>query len=178
MTPVLNVTLMLLTGILPDAGLPEDGRTPLPTPDTLFARHVEAIGGADLVRATARLEATGTVTVKAAPCGSHLLDAIGVPGTFELRMEPGRMLLRHRLARIPVIEIGVVDDVAWYGVPLEEAELATGDDRLQLVRHADLGFDLDPERHYDELRTLERDEIDGHPVWRVLAIVRGPSGVI
>jgi carboxyl-terminal processing protease len=130
----------------------------LPSGASLVARHVAAIGGAEAIRATTSMRATGITEVP----GQNL------KGTFEmLAARPVRSILRMELAGIGKAETGFNGAIGWMLDPLTGPSLVTGRQLDEMRNEAHFDAVLHPPDLIKSITTTGRVEFDGRPAFKV-----------
>ena len=133
----------------------------LPSGAALVAKSVAAIGGADAIRATTSLRATGVTE----------LPAQNIKGTFEmLSARPAKSILRMELGGVGKAESGFNGDVGWSLDPMVGPSLVTG--RMLDEMRNDAHFDaaLHPPDLVRSITTTARVEFDGRPAFKAHAV--------
>lgn len=129
----------------------------LPSGASLVARHVAAIGGADALRGTASIRATGTAE----------LPAQHVTGTFEmLTARPAKSLLRVELGGIGKAETGFNGTVGWMLDPMVGPSLVTGRQLDEMRNESHFDAVLHPVDLVTSITTTARVEFDGRPAFK------------
>lgn len=133
----------------------------LPTSTELVAKHVSAIGGADALRATSSMRATGVVD----------LPAQGMKGTFEmLAARPAKAILRVELGGIGKVETGYNGTVGWMLDPMMGPSLVTGNELAEMRDEAHFEAVLRPSDLVKSITTVGRVEFDGRPAFKAHVI--------
>ena len=129
----------------------------LPSGASLVAKHLAAIGGADLVRATKSLRATGVTE----------LPAQNIRGTFEvLAGRPAKAILRLELGGIGKAESGYNGTVGWMLDPMVGPSIVTGPQLDEMRNDAHFDAVLHPPDLVKSITTIARVEFDGRPAFK------------
>lgn len=135
----------------------------LPAAQSIVARHVDAIGGAEAYQAVQSVHARGRLEI----------PSQGILAAFELqRARPSRMLYRVTVPGIGRIESGYNGSVGWTVNPVSGPEVLTG---RQLEEAAEDAWFDGPLHQTDRIRdmaTLDQTTFDGRPAWRVRVVFR------
>jgi len=151
----------LLTAMLAQVGFLGAGASAreqeLPTGESLVAKHLAAIGGADVVRATTSIRATGTTD----------LPAQGIRGTFEvLAGRPAKSILRLEMGGIGKVESGYNGAVGWMLDPMVGPSIVTGPQLDEMRNDAHFDAVLHPPDLVKSITTTARVEFDGRPAFK------------
>jgi hypothetical protein len=131
----------------------------LPTPQEIFAKHVNALGGREAMLAYSSRKVTGTVS----------MPASGMNGTVEIfQAKPNKFLMRITLPGVGVMEDGYDGTVGWGNNPLTGPQLLQGQQLVDKQEDAVFHADLDVERRYASMKTVERTDFDGRPCYKVV----------
>jgi hypothetical protein len=135
--------------------------------DALLARAVEAIGGADALRAHTAMRLDGEVN----------LAAQGIRGTITLlHAASGDQYTRVEIPGIGLMEEGVTGGVAWASDPVAGPRIKTGIERAQALRQADFYFLLALAEHFPTRERVGPAEIDGLAAWELRMVpAEGPE---
>ncbi len=129
----------------------------LPSGASLVAKHLAAIGGADIVRATTSLRATGVTE----------LPAQNIRGTFEvLAGRPAKAILRLELGGIGKAESGYNGTVGWMLDPMVGPSIVTGPQLDEMRNDAHFDAVLHPPDLVKSITTIARVEFDGRPAFK------------
>jgi hypothetical protein len=130
----------------------------LPASASLVAKHVAAIGGADAIRATSSMRATGVTE----------LPAQNLKGTFEmLSARPAKSILRMELGGIGKAETGYNGTVGWMLDPMVGPSLATGRQLEEMRNESHFDAVMHPPDLVKSMNTTARVEFDGRPAFKV-----------
>jgi carboxyl-terminal processing protease len=130
----------------------------LPTGESLVAKHVAAIGGAEAIRALTSMRATGITE----------LPAQNVKGTFEiLSGRPARSVLRLELGGIGKAETGFNGTVGWSIDPMMGPSLVTGRQLQEMRNEAHFDAVSHPPELVKSMSTTARVEFDGRPAYKM-----------
>ncbi len=136
-----------------------DASESLPDARALFARHLEAIGGERAIRAHTNRVSRGAMTTF--PSGEFALLTVW-------QEAPGRLHTRVERPGEPVIDTYFSEGYGWRVVGGNKAELITGEPLRELRDDADFFADVEFDRRYREMETVEKiREEDGTVVYRV-----------
>ncbi len=149
----------LPTPVQAQAPQPAGVREDLPDARALFARHLEAIGGERAIRAHKNRVSRGSMT--SFPDGEFALLTVWqeAPGRLHTRLErPGE----------PVTDTYYSDGYGWRVIGGNRADLITDEPLRELRDDADFFADVEYERRYREMETVEKiTEEDGSVIYRV-----------
>lgn len=136
----------------------------LPAADEVFARYVEAVGGA------AALQTKKAMTSK----GSFEVVGMGVGGFLETyRAVPNLQYDRVEIEGLGVQEQGFDGEVAWESSTILGPNVLEGE-RLDLARlDAEFFPELHHERLYDSITTVARTDFADTPCHQILAVTAG-----
>ncbi len=130
----------------------------LPGAASLVAKHVAAIGGADVIRATSSMRATGITE----------LPAQNMKGTFEmLAGRPSKSILRMELGGIGKAETGYNGTVGWSLDPMMGPSLVTGRQLEEMRNESHFDAVFHPPDLVKSMDTTARVEFDGRPAFKV-----------
>ena len=155
---LLAVPMPVIAGAPPTSREVEDVKAALPTADDLIARYIEAIGGADAIRAIKHVTMTGRMEV----------IGMGMAGPATMHASaPNYSFAEIEIAGYGKILQGFDGTHGWVIDPasgpmlLEDAALAQSerDSRLHLV--------LEMEKWYPTRETTEATEFENEPVYAV-----------
>lgn len=134
------------------------GHQELPSGASLVARHVAAIGGAGVIKATTSMRATGVTE----------LPAQNLKGTFEiLSARPAKSILRMELGGIGKAETGFNGAVGWMLDPLSGPSIVTGRQLDEMRNEAHFDAVTHPPDLVKSITTTGRVEFDGRPAYKV-----------
>ncbi len=129
----------------------------LPSPDSIVARYVAAIGGRGAVeRFPSRWER-----------GRVELPAQGITLTWEQVSGGGRLATRSEMPGFGTIRTGWDGEVAWSLNPAAGPMILEGNGAQQMRQAADPLAMLHPERYVASMRTVEETDCAGARCWRV-----------
>lgn len=137
----------------------------LPEAREIVARHIEVIGGRDVLLAHSSRHVTGTIAMPSA----------GLTGSFEVfEAKPDKAVMRMSLAGVGEINEGFNGEVGWYISPVTGPSLLEGRQLEEKKLDADFYGDLHMEKRYVSMKTVDRVEFEGRPCYKV-QLVR-PNG--
>src|SRR5688572_2281216 len=129
----------------------------LPTGASLVAKHVAAIGGADIIRATSSMRATGITE----------LPAQNMKGTFEmLSARPAKSILRLELGGIGKAETGYNGTVGWMLDPMVGPSIVTGRQLEEMRNESHFDAVLHPPDLVKSITTTAHVQFDGRPAFK------------
>ena len=129
----------------------------LPTGASLAAKHVAAIGGADIIRATSSMRATGITE----------LPAQNMKGTFEmLSARPAKSILRLELGGIGKAETGYNGTVGWMLDPMVGPSIVTGRQLEEMRNESHFDAVLHPPDLVKSITTTAHVQFDGRPAFK------------
>jgi len=147
--PCAALAALALAPVLLRAQVPAAGA--LPTPQSIVARYVEALGGREaLERFPGRWER-----------GRIEFPAQGMVVTLELWAAGGRQVSRSELAGLGVMRAGFDGEVAWGISPATGPSIQEGPGLQQARQLADLLAALHPERYVASMQTVEETDCGG-----------------
>ncbi len=129
----------------------------LPSPESIVARYVEAIGGRAAVERQPPRWERGRVEIAAQ----------GLTLTWESVAGGGRLATRSELPGLGVIRTGWDGETAWSVNPAAGPSIMEGTAAQQLRQAADPLAALHPERYVASMRTVEQTDCGGARCWRV-----------
>src|SRR5688572_1647615 len=129
----------------------------LPSGASLVAKHVAAIGGADIIRATSSIRATGVTE----------LPAQNMKGMFEmLSARPAKSILRLELGGIGKAETGYNGTVGWMLDPMVGPSLVTGRQLEEMRNESHFDAVMHPPDLVKSMTTTARVQFDGRPAFK------------
>ncbi len=135
----------------------------LPAAETIVARHIEAIGGADAVRAVQSMHARGRLEI----------PAQGIVAALELfTARPARMLYRVTVPGVGRIENGYDGSVGWTVNPLSGPEVLAGRQLEEAAEDAWFDAPLHGTDRIRDMTTLDRTTFDDRPAWRIRVVFK------
>lgn len=130
----------------------------LPTPQSILDRHIDAIGGRDVLKKHSSVHVSGTINV----------PANGISGTVETyAARPNKNLLKMTLTGIGDTVQGFDGTHAWSIDPMRGPNLATGDELTQRTLDADFDATLNAATRYTAMKTLEKTTFDGRECYKL-----------
>lgn len=136
---------------------------PLPAAETVVARYIDAIGGADALRAVQSIQAHGTFSV----------PAQGIVAAFELyTARPARMLYRVTVPGVGRIENGYDGQLGWVLSPISGPELLAGRQLEELAEEAWFDAPLHEAGRVRSMETLEETVFDARRVYKIRVTFR------
>jgi|GEM_PF-1372817 len=158
----------------PQAASPSPDQTPeqgdLPSPESLFERHIEAIGGWDAIRAITNRHIKGRIRN----------EKQGFLARLELWAEmPNKERVLVQVPGQGELDTWYDGQVGWR-VRGDEYQLVTGDSLVDLSMTADFLGEADYAVRYAELKTIDRRDFkEGREVYRVAYKAKnGKQGII
>lgn len=130
----------------------------LPDARTIIDRHIEAIGGRDAVMAHSSRHVTGTLAMPSA----------GLTGSFEVfEARPNKAVMRMSLAGVGDMSEGFNGEIGWSVSPVTGPSLLEGKQLEEKKLDADFDGDLNLDKRYVSMTTVDRVEFDGRPCYKV-----------
>jgi hypothetical protein len=137
--------------------------TTVPTAQSIVARHVEAIGGAEAYRAVQSVHARGRLEI----------PAQGIVAAFELfTARPARLVYRVNVPGVGLIENGYNGSVGWSVSPISGPEVLAGRQLEEAAEDAWFDGPLRESGRIRDLTMLGETSFDGRPAWRVRVVFR------
>ena len=134
------------------------GDQDLPSGASLVAKHMAAIGGADIIRTTSSMRATGITE----------LPAQNMKGTFEmLSGRPAKSILRLELGGIGKAETGYNGTVGWMLDPMVGPSIVTGKQLEEMRNESHFDAVMHPPDLVKSMTTTAREQFDGRPAFKV-----------
>ncbi len=131
----------------------------------IIARHIEAVGGEDVIRAHTDITSTGRISIPSA----------GLQGTLETRVKaPNQSVLRFEITGYGVSMQGFDGQTAWSIDPSLGAMVLEGEQRDAVVRSSRYDADLRLEKDYDSIAYAGEKEVEGEAVHAV--VLTDPHG--
>jgi len=142
-------------------GLNAVGANGLLTPDAIFARYVNAVGGENVIRSH-----TSTTTK-----GRFVLAAMGLEGEANIfAAAPNRVSQVITLGGLGTIETGYNGEVAWSMDPLQGNSVLDGDALADLELRSDYYLPLNMGSLYEEYETQEITNINANEAYKVRSV--------
>ena len=157
-----------LIGLFSGAALAAQAPSPqappaLPDARDVIERHIDAIGGRDVLMAHSSRHVTGTLAMPSA----------GLTGSFELlEAKPNKAVMRMSLAGVGELSEGFNGAVGWSLSPVTGPSLLDGKLLEEKKLDADFYGDLQPEKRYVSMKTVDRVEFEGRPCYKVQLVRR------
>lgn len=135
----------------------------LPAAKDLHARHVQAMGGADMIKKHAMLHITGNFEI----------PAQGISGTMEIwSIAPDKMVTVQDIPGVGAMKSGYDGTVAWQINPMTGASVLTGKQLDQLKQQADLHAVLNTDKYIQSMETVEKTSFDAKDAYKVKVVTR------
>jgi hypothetical protein len=135
----------------------------LPAPESLFERHIEAIGGEAAMRKHTSIKFTGTVKIAAHNYSAFMTTWQAAPNSIITNIEAPGMA--------PMV-VATDGKDAWGFTPPPTGTgwaLIDGERKQELQFSAAFYGELEYESRYAKLQTIERADFDGKTCWKVYA---------
>lgn len=130
----------------------------LPSAKSLLDRHIAAAGGREAMLARSSSHVTGTVT----------FPANGMSGKLEIfAAKPNKMLNKMTLEGVGEILEGFDGTVGWTLSPMTGPMLASAKEVEQKKLDLDFYGDLNADKKYKAMKTLEKTTFEGRPCYKV-----------
>jgi len=140
-----------------------------PAAKELFARHVEAIGGAEAWKDKTSMSSTGSME----------LPAMGMKGSMRMAVKmPDRFLVTMDLPGIGATRSGCDGTVGWSIDPMRGPSLLDATSLADVRRDANFLRDLELLADPGESETLALVEFDGRPSWAIRLDPRHGGGIL
>jgi zinc protease len=141
---------------------PKTAADNLPTGRALADKHIDAIGGLEAFKAIKSIRLRGTAEI----------TAQNISGEFEaVQARPAKLIERITIPMIGVTEEGYDGKVGWSIDPQQGPSLLTGRELAEFADDAEFDSVLHPANRVRELTTVERTQFDGHPAFKVKAVL-------
>lgn len=138
---------------------------PLPAAADLFDRHIQAMGGEEVIRANTTSHATGTLTI----------PLQGLTASLEIwGQAPDRTYMTMEVPGLGSFRNGFDGTIAWGTDPMSGAVLKEGAELIQTRRDADYHSDLNYASRYPTLETVGRVQWGSYRAYKVHAV--SPDG--
>jgi len=138
--------------------------TPAPNmPDAggLFAKHVKAIGGEKAIRKHASAISKATFSMPAMGMSAEMTITTAAPA---------KMLLNMTVPGMGEMQQGFDGTRAWSNDPMSGARIMDGDQMKQVAMQSDFYADLNYDKHYKKMTTMEKTVFADRPSYRVHAV--------
>ena len=130
----------------------------LPPAKTLVDRHIEATGGRKAILDRSSMRGTGTLS----------MPANGISGKLEIfSAKPNLLLVKTTIDGIGEMSEGFDGNVAWSNTPMTGPMLASEKEREQKRLDADFYGDVNVEKKYKAMKTVEKTTFAGRPAYKV-----------
>jgi hypothetical protein len=131
----------------------------LPDGRALIDKFIKAIGGREAVLSHKSEHAVGTLS----------MNGSGMTGTVELfgATDPNRSLQRVSMSGIGEVTNGFDGQHGWTIDPMSGPRLQVGAELDQTKITADFYAELRDPKSYPSVKTIERDDFEGHPCYKV-----------
>jgi hypothetical protein len=135
----------------------------LPDAREVIQRHIEAIGGREAVMAHSSRHVTGTMS----------MPSTGLTGSFEMfEAKPNKAVMRMTLPGLGEFNEGFNGEIAWSINPVAGPTLLEGRQLEEKKLDADFFGDLNFEKRYASMKTVERVDFDGRSCYKVQLVRR------
>jgi hypothetical protein len=136
----------------------EKQATDLPAGKDILARHVEAVGGAE------KIKAAKTTVMK----GEYQMPAAGInaPMTITFAL-PQKAFFEIEIPGMGKILKGTNGDVAWENSVMSGPRILEGSEKSQFMREADSLSDLIPDKYFKSIECVGRGEVNGKDCYEV-----------
>ncbi len=163
-------TCLLACGVVlaPAAAQPEAPAQEAATPERsdqlrekalfIIGRHINAVGGEELIRAIEDLTIRGTFEIR----GAAFIGKV-----VSIRSDPPRMLTRLELGNAGTILQGFDGQTAWTINPGVGPALAQGPEATSIIRSADVHGDLHYEQIYPTIEFRGDEVFEGEPAFAI-----------
>jgi hypothetical protein len=131
---------------------------PMPTASEIFAKSIEAIGGADAVRKHTSMQTLGTLSMPAA----------GMNGKMEvITLAPNKVLTSMEFPGVGKMRQGFDGTVGWSMNPMQGPSLIEGKMLEEMKKSSDMYKDLDPGKLWTKAETKGAVNFAGVPCWEI-----------
>jgi hypothetical protein len=135
----------------------------LPDAREVIQRHIEAIGGREALMAHSSRHVTGTMS----------MPSTGLTGSFEMfEAKPNKAVMRMTLPGLGEFNEGYNGEIAWSINPVAGPTLLEGRQLEEKKLDADFFGDLNFEKRYASMKTVERVDFDGRACYKVQLVRR------
>jgi hypothetical protein len=135
----------------------------LPAAKDLQAKHVQALGGAEVIKKHTMMHISGNFEV----------PAQGIAGTMEIwSMAPDKMLSVQEIPGVGTIKAGFDGTTGWQTNPMTGASVLTGKQLDQIKQQADLHAVLTPDKYIASMETVEKTTFDGKEAYKVKIVTK------
>jgi hypothetical protein len=131
----------------------------LPDAREIINRHIQAVGGREVILAHKSMHALGTLSVPA--------SGIGGPVEIFGATNPDRVVVKTSIAGIGDIAEGFDGSHAWSLSPMTGPMLKVGKELSQAKLDADFYSELRDPKKYPVAKTIEKADFDGRPCYKV-----------
>jgi len=130
----------------------------LPSAQRIIDRHIQALGGAEALRALKSQRAVGKLAI----------PANGMSGSVEIfTMRPNKILVKQNIEGIGNVSEGFDGTHAWTLSAMTGPMLTTGAALEQKKLDSDFEAGLNPALRYSAMKTVAKEMFDGKEVYRV-----------
>jgi len=130
----------------------------LPSAKSIIDRHIEASGGRQTIQNRSSMQGVGTLA----------MPANGISGKIEIfAAKPNLLLVRTSVEGIGEMSEGFDGNIAWSMTPMTGPMLASEKEREQKRLDADFFGDLNVEKKYKAIKTVEKTVFGGKPSYKV-----------
>lgn len=151
---------MLLIGCAQSGGGNRDeiGANGLLTPNAIFARYVDALGGSDVIRSHS------STTTR----GKFVLRAMGLEGDAVIyAAAPNSVAQNISLPGMGSLQSGYNGEIAWSVDPMQGNSLLSGDALADMELQSDYYLPLNLGTLYEQVETQEVTNINGNEAYKV-----------
>ena len=155
---VLLASVAFAQATTPQPTAPAAPAADLPPAKTIIDRHIEATGGRKAVLERSSMHGTGTLS----------MPANGISGKLEIfGAKPNLLLVKTTIDGIGEMSEGFDGNVAWSNTPMTGPMIASDKEREQKRLDADFYGDVNVEKKYKAIKTVEKTTFAGRPAYKV-----------
>lgn len=160
---VLHMTVLSVCLLLPAASQAQTEEAAAtqsahPSAESIIEKSIEATGGRDAYKKH------NTRMMK----GKLEMASMNMQGTVEMyQARPGKMYTITNMQAMGTSEEGVNGDVAWQKHPMMGVKIKEGEEKIMSLRSADFDFGLNWRKHYAQVETVDKIDLDGKAVYVV-----------
>ncbi len=138
----------------------------LPSAQDIFAKAIEAAGGADLIRSQRSRTQTGTIEMPAASLKGAIVTK---------SVDPDMLLVETEIPGFGKIRQGINGTIGWSIDPMRGASLMNADEIARILRESSAESELNPALGCESVEVVERTSFSGAPCYKV-KFLRGGDG--
>ncbi len=152
----LTSTIVVITALIPAVAFAQDNA--LPDGKAVIERYLEATGGRAAYEKIASRVTHITLEFAAA----------GIKGKMTIyQVVPNKGLISVDIPATGLVEQGTDGTVVWERSAMMGTRLLDGQEREMMLRGVNVRSELEPEKVYDQIKTIGAEDVDGKPTWKV-----------